>query len=145
MFPSLQQRSTPNVFCFLYVNGWSLSWKLLHYQLCELTWARRQRHWIPNNCLAGKGEEGWEQPLESREHLWKCTLRGFFGFFFLHCWMSQIGFGEQEGSWVILRAPLPGRRSSNRDAANPGALSLLCAGYPCLPSEGRGASNSCSI
>lgn len=103
--PPPKQWNTPNVFWFLYVNGCSLCWKLLHYQLWEPTWARRQRDWIPNNCVARKVEKagsGWVQPLKGSEHLDKHIRRVLS----LHYWMSQIVFAEHQDvlsypvSWV---------------------------------------------
>lgn len=149
MFPSPQQQSTPNVFCFLYVNGWSLNWKLLHYQLCESTWARRQKDWIPNNCLARrveKGGKGWVQPLKGSEHLDK-RARGVLS---LHYWASQIVFGEHQ---AILSHPsglgapsLAGRRMMHSWIKCRCCWSrhLVPAGYPFSLSKGQDEGTSCS-
>lgn len=151
MFPSPQQRITPNVFCFLYANGRSWSWKLFHYQLCESTWARRQRDWIPNNCLARKvekdcgGELGDVQPLKGIEHLDEHTRRVLS----LCYWMSQIVLGEHQD--VLSRpgglgAPLLGGRRMHSSIKCRCCWSrhLVCAGYPFLPSKGQHEGNSSS-
>lgn len=111
---------------FLYVNGWSLSWKLLHYQLYELTWSGDKRPWIPNNCLAGKGKEGWAQPLEGREHLWKRTLNFVLALIGRVRLVLESRSGP-EPSWGHHKELKQGCCRSR----------CVCTGYPSSPSEGK--------
>lgn len=119
---------------FLYVNGWSLSWKLLHYQLYELTWSGDKRPWIPNNCLAGKGKEGWAQPLEGREHLWKRTLN------FVLALIGRVRLVLESRS-----GPEPSWRHHKELKQGCCRSRCVCTGYPSSPSEGKKTQSLASV